>query len=490
MNRPFLSQSTFVALLFLVVSPLLGQGYDDPLTIQGLDRSTLHSAASRAAGGTTIGIQNDAGVMFLNPASLQSLKSIQVSLGGSLQYSKDEQIQLYAPLKYYSNFSLLMEGLTGHISDPHRVVSNPDAGDTVQRPFDNLGPNWSRTKNRSVPVQFLLAVPFSLGDRRLTAGAGVVQYADLNHYYQNNNVLSPAIGSDRPVPTPLPRNDSLSLPVQWYQYLRSREGSIRGYGVSLAGSLTESISLGVSGMVLKGSTDDFEQHLGRGLLVFYTNYFRLDSVYNRVVRSGTSDYSGQEWTFSGIYRGRYVSVGFSVQPPLTISRSYSAVIQADTTGSSARTTINGEDKLKLLWRGRIGITIAPVQNLTLGLEYEIRSYASAVYTGADGSESSPWLSSSLLHVGVEYGALPWLALRAGVRGEAEVYEPAGNPIIGEPVTFSVYSAGCGINVEGVHVNIAYEYAPMRYEDTWQTNVNLNSDTRHTIIADLQYEIPW
>jgi opacity protein-like surface antigen len=424
--------------------------------------------------------------MFTNPASLQSLQEMQISFGGLQQSVKSSQEQQYAPLKYYSNFSLLMEGLTGYISDPD---TGSNAGDTVQRPYDNIGPNWSRSKNNGQSIQVLLGVPFSLGEAKFTAGVGFVEYANLNHYYENHNVLSPAVGSERPVPVALPASDSTPVVTHWSSHLRSREGSIRGYGLALSGSVTDKFSLGLSGMILNGSTDDLEQNVERGRLVFYRSYFRLDSVYGHVTKAGTSDYSGSEFTFSGIYRGRYVILGFAIKPPTTITRKYTMETRTDSGGLSSTTTVNTEDKLKLPWRGTLGLSAAVIKNVTLALEYEIRSYATAVYTKADGTESKPWRSSSVLHIGAEYAALPWLAVRAGVRGQAEVFEPEGNPLIGEPVSYTVYSVGGGFLFGGVHLNLTYEYANMKYQELWQTNVNLNNETRHTIIADVAYEIP-
>ncbi len=474
----------------LIIQQVFSQGLSDPLTIQGIDHNVLSSAASRAMGGTTITIVNDAGIMFSNPASLQSLNGIQISLGGLGQFSKSEQVQHYTPLKYYSNLSLLMEGLTGYISDPDSLHPGLNPGDTVQRPFDNIGPNWNRSKNRGVPLQAFLAIPFSFGETRLTFGVGTIEYADLNQYYQNNNILAPHIGSERPIPIPLPPNNPDStVPVQWYKYFRSREGSVRGYGAALSGSISDKISLGMSGMILDGRTDDVQDFLGRGKLVFFYNYFRLDSVYQRIVESGTSDYSGYECTFSGIYRGAHINVGFSLKPPTTITRKYTTEIQFDTSGTPSLSTIRGEDKIKLPWRGTFGLTIFPIQKLVVGLEYEIRPYTSAVYTTSDGIRSNPWLSASVLHLGVEYRPLAWLALRSGLRGQAEVFEPEGNPIAGEPVTYSVYSAGCGISFSNMQLNLTYEYFSMKYQDVWQTNVNHNSERRHCIVADLVYFLP-
>ncbi len=468
----------------------VAQGYDNPLTLQGLDHNTLLSAASRAAGGISIGIQNDIGLMFANPATLQSVTGNQLSLGAIQGFSSADQEQRYGPLKYYNNFSLLMEGRTNEIPNPDTIRGTPNAGDTVQRPFDTISPNWSRTKNRGLPLQALLAVPFSVGELRFVAGAGAIQYADLNNYYQNNNVLTPSILSERPLPTVRPPNDSLPVLAQWSQYIRSRSGTIRGYGLALSGEIPDAnIAVGVSGMILDGSTDDFVQRVSRGRLTFYTQYFRLDSVYGQSANTGSSDYSGQEYTLSGIYRGQYVSLGFAVKPPTTITRKYSTLVSVDTTGTAVLSTVSGEDKLKLPWRGTVGLSFNLAANLRFGLEYEVRAYESAEYTGSDNTVTNPWLSSSIIHTGVEYQPSAWLSLRAGLRGQAEVFEPEGNPIAGEPVSFSVYSAGCGFSYAGLRLNITYEYALVKYQDVWGSAISLNTDRRHSLVADVAYEMP-
>ncbi|MDE3057289.1 MAG: hypothetical protein KGJ59_04960, partial [Bacteroidota bacterium] len=396
----------------------------------------------------------------------------------------------YSPLKYYSNFSLLMEGLAGEIPNVTDSVPNANAGDTVQRPYDNIQPGWSHQKTKTLPVQAMIGIPFSIGAMKFAAGIGTVGYADLNHYYENNNVLTPSIGNERPVPVELPASDSAPFQTNWSSFVRTRSGTIQGYGAALSGALSEKISFGVSGMILSGSSDDYEEHISRGRLTFYRNYFRLDSVYGHVTKTGTSDYIGTEFTLSGIYRGHYVSIGFSVKPRTTITRKFHTTIETDTSGSSTTSVVSGEDNIEVPWHGTAGISIVLTQNITLGLEYELRSYAFAVYTDASGNHSNPWLSSSLFHVGAECTLLPWLVLRGGVRQQAEVFEEAGNPLPGELVSYSIYSLGCGVMFEGLRLNVTYEYSQMKYDDLWQTNVNLNSEIRSGIVADVVYEIPW
>lgn len=473
----------------LFAQPLFAQGYGGALTFQGLDRYTLHSASGRAMGGVTIRLKQDIGLMFQNPAALQSIRGLQVSLGG-LQLSKDlKQEQNYAPVRYYPNLSLLLEGLTAQIPNPDTTLVGFTAQDTVQRPFDDIGPNWSRSKNRSTPLQALLAVPVSLGNVKIVAGIGAVEYADLNHYYQNNNVLSPAILAQRPLPTFRPTDDN-PINVDWSQTIRFREGSMQGYGIALAGSVEKyNLSVGFSGMVLDGSSDDFEQEIARGRLTFYSNAFRADSVYGKITKTGTSDFSGREFTLSSILSGRYVSVGFSVKPPATITRTYTMQVATNTTGTPSLSTIQGEDELKLPWRGTIGLSLAPKMNLTVGLEYELRPYESVRYVDFAGMETSPWLSASLFRVGAEYMIAPWLALRGGMRGEAEVFEPEGNYIGGEPVTYTIYSAGFGVFYSGLHLNVTYEYSSMKYQDIWASAISKNSERRHIFLAQLSYSLP-
>jgi hypothetical protein len=80
-------------------------------------------------------------------------------------------------------------------------------------------------------------------------------------------------------------------------------------------------------------------------------------------------------------------------------------------------------------------------------------------------------------------------LRGGLRGDAEVFETEGNPIAGQPVTGTIFSAGFGVNLAGIRVNVAYENSNLKYEDIWASAVNKNRDRRYAIVADLSYQLP-
>ena len=117
-----------VALGLLIVSSAargIAQGYGSPLSMQGLDRTTLHSVASRGAGGVTLIVENDPSLMFANPALMQSLTKVQVVFGGTGNFTYAKQEQLYGGLQTHSAFALLTEGVTGWIDNPDTLLNPP-----------------------------------------------------------------------------------------------------------------------------------------------------------------------------------------------------------------------------------------------------------------------------------------------------------------------------------------------------------------------------
>lgn len=487
----------FTMFLCTIAAAVYGeaQGFGQALTFQGIDHFSTPSVVSRSFGGVTFG-SADAGIgmMFSNPSSLQGLTSLRISAGGAQHYSDAAQKQQYSPLKYYSNFSLLMEGLTGVISNPttYDTSLTYQAKDSVQRPFDTIAPGWSTRQPHAGTINVFAAVPLSVGDMKFSVGTGMAEYSDLTWTFQNNNALSPSILSVNPNTTTIPPNnlDTNSIPVRWYQYTQQRTGAIRSYGGALSAALWDDLIIGVNAMLLKGSSDDRESHIERGRIRFYQNFFRAESVYYRSSSIGTSKYDGQEFTLSAYYHGTAVGLGITVKPPTTITRTYSTVVRTDTTGSSVSSTVNGEDKMTIPLRGSAALSIALRQNLTLGLQYDLRPFSSAEYQRSSGAVSKPWLSANVLHLGLEYRPMSDLTLRAGVREQAEVFEPNGNPLPGESASSTVYSFGFGAAFSGLRLNAVYEYSQLKFIDMWASAVSINTVTAQTLSADLSYDIPW
>lgn len=466
------------------------QGNGGPLTFEGLHRQDNPAASSRAFGGVTLRSDADIGLMFVNPTSIGLLEGLQISIGGVHRSADLDQVQEFAPVRYYPNLSLLLEGLTDRIPDPDPSLIGFTPADSVQRPFDDIKPNWSHSEVSREPLHALLALPFQVGDVTMSVGLGAVRYASLNHYYQNNNVLNPSVLSARPLPILRP-TDNNPITADWYQSIRSRDGSMRGYGLSFASRFNKyGLTIGVSGMILDGTSDDFEQQVQRGRLTFLANEFRADSSYGRRTRTGTSEFTGREFTIGTRLDGRYVSAAFAVKPPVEYTRKYEMNVEIDTTGVPAASSVSGEDRLKLPWRGFAGLLLKPHERMEIGIEYELRPYAQAEFSGDTGEQSTPWHSASLLRVGADFELRPWLTLRGGIRGDAEVFVPEGAPLADVPVTYKVYSAGLGLKISSIRWNFAIENARIKYSDIWQSEISKNRESFFTILTDISYTFPF
>jgi hypothetical protein len=271
----------------------------------------------------------------------------------------------------------------------------------------------------------------------------------------------------------------------------------------LSAKIDDNFSVGISARYIKGNTDDYEYGIGRGVLWFFGDYnipftgvsynggmLRVDSVdYSKTI-SGTSKFSGYEYTISGLFKGKNITLGFAVTPPITITREYSGTVRSDTaatreyTQSDTSYTTSYTDKIKLPWKGMIGLGLSLRQNITLTLEYEYCGYSLAKYS-KDNVTSNRWLDASSIRVGMEYLPLDWLALRVGFRAQDEVFEAQNNALSGSPVWYSAYSAGVGVKLPySLSINIAYEYYESKYEDMWATNNNINTKTVNNIALEI------
>ncbi len=70
-----------IAVLSLA-SVAFGQPAAAPLTVQGLDQTTVAGVRSRGMGGTGIASLTDATALFLNPAGLGQLSATEIHAGG------------------------------------------------------------------------------------------------------------------------------------------------------------------------------------------------------------------------------------------------------------------------------------------------------------------------------------------------------------------------------------------------------------------------
>ncbi len=479
------ARSRFVALAALLAAGVFQastqQGVFTPLTLQGLDQPVYRGARSTAMGGATIAACGDAGALFSNPAALSQLASVEIRAGLSWSGDRISQTQAWIPNRFYPNFTLLMENLTGMVKDP--VITDPK--DALQKPYDNVAPNWETNNTRLRPTMAVAAVPFELEGLKIVAAAGFSHAFDLDYYFQNNNGLDPNIGLYRPSPMSVLRGTD-TLAVRWFSSSSERKGAVYGITPGLSVSISDQVSLGAGLTILTGHSDDAELRRDRGLLVFDAVY-RVQNYPVQYRRSdiGTSHFSGALANLGVFFREKYFSIAAAFKPPATITRDWDRSVTIDTAGSTIQIAASGSDKLKIPVSYSLGLLLTPTADWNVGIDYVMGQAGDAQYTPSGGAiGTNPWLSANILRAGVEYFVADWLALRIGYRDVARTFAPEGTGLIGEPVTGSVYAAGGGLTFGVLSVDLAFEYQKVKYQDLWETNVNDNVEVQRAVMLEV------
>jgi long-subunit fatty acid transport protein len=461
----------FVTVLLASISfYTFSQGVAQPLTLQGLDNNLLIGARARAMGGGITASGNDVTSIFGNPAALSNLSSFEFRLGSSLIQKRYEQWQTWIPDEYYVELSLIIEN-----NNPPNV-----------KPFDALKPHWRKYKLNFHPSFAAIGYPFDIMGIEVTGGLGYAELLNLDHYYQNNNALSPNIGQIRPAPIPKPsRGDTLK--VNWFQFTNQREGSLWGVTPTISVKITDEFSFGSSVTFLEGSSYDQEYRNDRGLFRLTTtptgsayNNFRLDSVYYNQSKYGQSKYKGVFGTIGFLYNQERYSIGLTLQPSWTMKSERRRDIVIINSSGHTLNVDNSSEKLALPFQYTIGIAIHPTDKWTIAIDYDTRNYGDVVYKPTQDTSFKPWLNSHRFRGGLEYNALKWLTLRGGYREEVQTVAAEGAALLQNPTRGSIYSFGFGMNFKFISFDFAYEYGLVKYEDMWLSNVNYNTKEKHEI----------
>ncbi|MGB2866857.1 MAG: hypothetical protein WBD36_00275 [Bacteroidota bacterium] len=493
-----------VLIMSVVILPnLAAQPAGEPLTIQGLDQRTLPDVRARGMGGAILASGTNASVLFLNPAGLIAVGSMEFRLSASSMGVSQSQTQEWVPNRLYAGLSLMMEDKWGNIKSPTDSNGNPfpNPWEQLQKPFDTIGPNWKRSVKRSPPLSVAFAVPVEMDDIKFVFAIGGSQVSDLNYFFQNNNVTDPMIGSYRPEPLP-ELTVAETLRVRWYQFTRKRDGNLWGVTPAIAASFG-GVSIGASATFYTGTSDDLEQRLDRGFLTFSNNRFRVqDTVQYWSLRTGTSTYSGFGALIGLKFEQPRYALAATIRLPYMLTREYSRAFSSQQdvyfarvkynpsrTSDSMQTTIvtaseSGKEEIRFPVSYSLGLVLNPFPKWTIAVDYEMTNYNQLEYKLDNGTVSNPWVNAPSFRAGAEYRWTSWLSLRGGYREVAQSFSPEGSAIVGDPAVMSAYSLGAGTNLFGFDLDLAYEYASLRYPDSWQSNVNHNSTEQFRFLAEV------
>jgi hypothetical protein len=497
---------TIVAAFLGLASTVVAQPAARPLDIQGLDQFSVSGVRSRAMGGTGVASAVDASALFSNPAALARLSSLEIRAGGLFGSTISKQTQEWVPMRPLPGLSALFEGLTGNVKTPDSLGKPGlplSAWNTLQKQYDNIAPNWDRNSSRAQPLSLAAAMPLTVGGMNIAAGIGFSQVISVDQYYQNNNSMSPYLGQERPDPFLITnRNDTLH--VKWYQYTRQREGSVYGITPGLSVELLPGLRVGGSASVLTGSSDDNENRIERGHInIAISNgvgsNFMVDTVYYRQSKVGTSKYSGTTFTFGLHFQQERYSLGVTLRPPMQITRTWDRdVTSIDTTKKPFPVRIDnqttrsvhesGKDYLDFPLAYSLGIVLKPTDKWMIAFDYELKHLADVKLTSASNSTvSNPWVNTKgAMHIGAEYCASNLLAFRAGYREDVQAFSPDGSAILDEPARGGVYSLGAGVSLGNIFIDMAYEYAVLKYQDIYQSNANYNTRQQHQVMVECAY----
>ncbi|MFZ4620038.1 MAG: hypothetical protein ACOYNS_05745 [Bacteroidota bacterium] len=505
-----LKRTTFTVIILIALflnTKLNAQGAYAPVQLQGLDQNIRHDVRALGMGGLVTASSNSASVLFSNPAGLTKVTSLEIRISGEASALLNKQTQRWVPNRYFTGLSLMMEDSWGDIKTPmlNDTTKVSDPWEQLQKPFDKLGPNWSRTTSSSDPLSIAAALPMKLDDMTIVFGLGGAMMVDLTHYFQNNNVTDPMLGSYRPYPIgELQPTDTLR--ARWYQTIRNREGNIWGITPAV-GVVYEGFSAGISATYYTGSSNDVERRLDRGFLTFLYNRFKVqDTVQFHSAADVTSDYSGLGVTLGFRIEQPVYTIGASFHLPYTITRTVNGKLSSREdvvlvskkfniarSEDSVRTTIvektiTGKDETTFPFAYSIGVQFRPFDRWTIGFDVEVRSLNQTEVKSGTTAVNKPWLGAPSFSVGAEYRPWKVLSLRTGYYERSQVFAAEGSAIVGEAVKSSAYTFGAGTTLMGVMLDVAYEYSSLRYQDLWQSNVNVNGQYRHRLMAEIGFRL--
>lgn len=458
-------------ILCFVSSISFAQRMADPLTIQGIGNNFNAGTLSKATAGSMVSYSPDGADFFLNPSLLMQTKSYNVRAGAGFTSSYLEMKQDWIPNRLYGELSIIFE--------------NDQTFKT--KAFDDLKPDWNRTKTYLLPSFASINAPFEIAGLKFAAGAAFNEAIRFDHYFKNNNALDPNIGQFRPAPIPrVIQGDSLKM--KWYSYENERTGSIYGYTGALAARLTSDVSAGVSLTYFDGKSDDRDYRSDRGIFMLgYSNLMRLDSTYYNSASTGESEYSGMQIILGADYQSDWYSAGASVNLPMKLTRDWSTSKRTDNGTSITDTSFSGSESIQFPLTAALGITLLPTNSVSVSINYEIKGTNNTEYTNSADSTTKPFLNSSSFSAGIDYRLYKWLKLRGGYRDAVQTFAAEGAGLLDEPVSGSLYSAGVGLTYLSWQLDLSYEYFMLEYQDAWLSNINYHSRSTHSVTLGLGYK---
>lgn len=487
--------ATIITLLFAMNIAIIAQYRGENLFFQGLNEVNATGVKSAAMGGADVANTGDLSSIFSNPAGLADISSYKISFSANNYEKQWWENQDYRPNRQFTNLSFILDGLMipdpanngmldheAFLADSNYYVADPQLG---LDEFSDEAAIWKNTESDFILNNISVAVPFSVSDMSFVISGAYSQQNNILDYDRNTTFLDPHIGSngygdleDRVT------SAEDSLRVNWYDYRRAKNGDIKQITAALSSQVTDYLNLGFGVNIKNGESDDYYSLNKVGyfdLMESANNFvFSYDTLNTSI--SGTSTYSGMNFSIGATFKLNRINIGLRINTPYTLEKEWDYSTTVADNDTSSLTNLTGTDELELPMTYAIGISFNPIDDLKIAFDLENANYSKAEFNLANpDSTINSWADQTIIRIGAEYKIHEYLTLLAGYRNKTELFIPDGAAIKDKGPNARTYTFGLSLDLDIARLDLAYEMRSMKYYDSYFSNTNYNTQTYSNLL---------
>ncbi len=463
----------------------------DNLGYQGISFQNEGSVKASGMGGAYTSISGDINSLFYNPAGLSTIKKIQITVSANSFNKLWRENQEYRPNRYFVTLPFYLEGL--YVPDPQNngrwdyelaqdssyYVNPPLMG---KDPFSAEAADWQKERSQFGFNSAAAALPLNINGKSLVVSLGYNRN-EVANFDRNDTYLSPDLGYTFYNGDITRVSGTDTLTVQWSNYLRSRFGSFNNFLGAVAYQMNEYLEVGARAKFIWGTLDDLQSLVRVGSFdLADQNKFRFAYQNVESTTSGTSDFSGTNFSLGAILNLDRFRVGTNLNLPYTLERKWDYVINYSDSMSSSSKNLSGTDKLKMPLSYSLGVSFTPIDEFTISFDYEYNPYKNAEFNFA-GKDSTfrQWPNQKIIRMGLEYKPFKFLSLMAGYRNIPQPFIPDGAAVRDAGPDAVSYTFGVSVDVVYGRLDVSYELRRLKYYDSYYSNTNYNLITNNNLL---------
>ncbi len=474
-----------ICLMIIFAKNAGAQHRGDNLSFQGTLGDNGNGVKAQAMAGAYTSVSGDIESIFWNPAGLNGIEDLQISVSANTYNKLWRENQEYRPNRQFVTMSFYLDGMytpdpanNGKLDyevfkdDSSYFVSQPTLGQDV---YSEDAADWQVEKSGFSLNNISAAYPFSISDQNFVIGAAYGYRYRLLDYDRNQTFLDPHPGTDEygghidRITSP---GDSVR--IVWSDFERMREGDVQTINIAFSYELNANVMFGAGVNLLSSETDETQSlsRIGYFDLLDGPNSFRYSYDTLNVSSAGVSEFSGTSFNLGAIVEFEHISLGVNVTGPYTITRKWTQQITSGNATDSNTENLTGEDEMKIPLSYAIGVSLMPVESFRLAFDVKQKNYSDAefLYSQPDSTNRS-WVDQTILSFGFDYAAFEFLSIMGGYRHQTEIFVPDGAALKDEGPDISSWSFGLSFRTNFGVFDLAYVTTSMKYYDSYFSNTN-------------------